>query len=274
MRLNTLELATVNTVHMRGTSLCILTAALARAALCQEFEVVSVKPNKSISSDSGVTTNRGRLIATNASLRRLIVSAYGVQDYQVEGPDWLGSERFDISATFPEAIRKGEKYEEALQVMMQKMLADRFKLVVHREQKTRPVYGLTAGKNGVKFKEAPASDCDSHSRNNNGTHFVGTCVSMDGFAGFLARRRSDLPLDLPVLDMTGLQGFYNLKLDWVPESKGSGERKDDVPGVRANASGVTLLVALEEQLGLRLETRKAPIDILVVDDAQRVPSEN
>jgi uncharacterized protein (TIGR03435 family) len=213
-------------------------------------------------------------MATNASLRRLIVSAYGVQDYQVEGPEWLGSERFDVSATIPEALPKGEKYDAALQVMMQKMLSGRFKLVVHREQKTRPVYGLMTGKSGVKFKEAPASDCDSHSRNNSGTHFVGTCVSMDGFAQFLARRRRDLPLDLPVLDMTGLQGFYNLKLDWVPESKGSSERKDDVPGVGASASGVTLLVALEEQLGLKLETRKAPIDILVVDDAQKAPSEN
>jgi uncharacterized protein (TIGR03435 family) len=259
---------------MRASSLSILTAALAYSALCQEFEVVSVKPNKSTSYDSGITTNRGRLMATNASLRRLIVSAYGVQDYQVEGPEWLGSERFDVSATIPEALPKGEKYDAALQVMMQKMLSGRFKLVVHREQKTRPVYGLMTGKSGVKFKEAPASDCDSHSRNNSGTHFVGTCVSMDGFAQFLARRRRDLPLDLPVLDMTGLQGFYNLKLDWVPESKGSSERKDDVPGVGASASGVTLLVALEEQLGLKLETRKAPIDILVVDDAQKAPSEN
>jgi uncharacterized protein (TIGR03435 family) len=254
---------------MRGLSLCILTAALAPAALCQEFEVVSVKPNKSISYDSGITTNRGRLVVTNASLRRLIVSAYGVEDYQVEGPDWLDSERFDVSATFPEALPKGQKYDAALQVMMQKMLADRFKLGVHHEQKTRPVYGLMAGQSGVKFKEAAASDCDSQSRNNNGTHFVGTCVSMGGLAGFLARRRRDLPLDLPVLDMTGLQGFYNLKLDWVAESNGSSERKGDVSG-----AGVTLLVALDEQLGLRLDTRKAPIDIVVVDDAQKVPSEN
>ncbi len=242
---------------MRATSICILTAALACAALGQEFEVASVKPNKSISHSSGFNTTGGRLTATNVSLRGLIVRAYGVQDYQVEGPDWLRSERFDVAATFPEASSKD------FQAMMQNMLADRFKLTVHREQKDRPVYSLVLGKNGIKFKEAPDSDCGSHSRNKSGTHFVGTCVSMGAFAEFLAGQRRDLPIDLPVLDSTGLKGFYNLTLDWVPESK-----------VADNPSGVTLLVALEEQLGLRLETRKAPIEILVVDAAQRVPSEN
>ena len=72
--------------------------------LCQEFEVVSVKPNKSISYNSGFNTDRGRLTATNVSLRDLILNAYGVQDYQVEGPDWLRSESFDVAATFPEAV--------------------------------------------------------------------------------------------------------------------------------------------------------------------------
>jgi len=189
----------------------------------------------------------------------LVVSAYGVQEYQVEGPDWLSSERFDVSATFPEALPKErEKYDAAFHAMMQNMLAERFKLAVHREQKTRAVYGLIVGKAGIKFKVAPDSDCGSHSRNNRGTHFVGTCVSMDSFAAFLAGRRRDLPVDLPVLDMTGLQGFYELTLDWVPDS----------------ASGVTLSVAIEEQLGLKLETRKASIEIVVVDSAQRVPSQN
>jgi uncharacterized protein (TIGR03435 family) len=237
---------------------CILTAAFASLALCQEFEVVSVKPNKSTSYDSSVTTDQGRLTARNISLKGLIEDAYGVQDYQVEGPDWINSERFDVLATLPEALPKGETFAAAFDVMMQKMLADRFKLVVHREQKIRPVYGLFVAKSGIKFKEAPASDCGSHGANNRSTHFVGKCVSMDAFAAFLAKRRRDLPVDLPVLDRTGLQGFYNLKLEWVPDS----------------TSGVILPIALEEQLGLKLETRKAPIEILVVDSAQRAPSEN
>jgi uncharacterized protein (TIGR03435 family) len=258
---------------MRGISICILITAFACAALCQEFEVVSVKPNKAMSYSSSFTTDRGRLTATNVSLRGLIVRGYGVKDFQVEGPDWLSSERFDVSATFPDALPKErEKYDAAFHAMMQNMLGDRFKLAVHREQKTRPVYGLIVGKSGVKFKEV--ADCDSHNANSNGTHYVGTCVSMEAFAAFLAARRRDLPADLPVLDMTALQGFYNLTLDWIPEPRQSGESKGDVPIAADNPSRPTLLVALQEQLGLKLETRKAPIEILVVDHAERVPSEN
>jgi uncharacterized protein (TIGR03435 family) len=272
--LNTLGFKTVNSVHMRGASLCILMTAVASAAQCQEFEVVSVKPNRSISNSSGFRTDQGRLMATNVSLRGLIVRGYGVPDYQVEGPDWLSSERFDVAATFPEALPKDRvKYDAAFHLMMQNMLADRFKLVVHREQKIRPVYGLVVGKSGPKFKQAPDSSCDSHSRSNNGTHFVGTCVSIDAFAEFLARRR-DLPADLPVLDMTGLKGLYNLTLDWTPEPRQSAERTGDLPVVADIPSGPTLLVALQEQLGLELETRRAPIEILVVDHAEKAPSEN
>ena len=146
---------------MRGISRCIPLAALACAALGQEFEVVSVKPNKSISRDSHFTTDRGRLAAINVSLRTLIVNAYGVQDYQVEGADWIRSERFDVAATFPETRPKGQKYDEAFQAMLQNMLADRFKLMVHREQKAPPVYGLVVGKSGIKFEDAPGSDCRS-----------------------------------------------------------------------------------------------------------------
>jgi uncharacterized protein (TIGR03435 family) len=260
---------------MRGTSICILMTAFASAALCQEFEVVSVKPHKSTSLSSGFRTDQGRLTATNVSLRGLIVRAYGVKDFQLEGPDWLSSERFDVSATLPEALPKDrEKYDAAFHAMLQNMLADRFKLAVHREQKTRPVYGLIVGKGGIKFKEAPNSDCDSHSRNNNGTHFIGKCVSMDAFAEFLAARRRDLPADLPVLDMTGLQGFYDLTLDWSPEPRQSGESKADVPVAADNPSGPSLPVAIQEQLGLKLETRRAPVEILVVDHAEKAPSEN
>jgi uncharacterized protein (TIGR03435 family) len=195
-----------------------------------------------------------------------------MKDYQVDGPDWLRSERFDVAAKFPEALStEREKYNAGLHAMMQNMLVDRFKLAVHRDTKMLSVYGLTVAKGGIKFKEVP--DSDSHNEDSNNTHYVGTSVSMDAFAEFLARR-SDLPQDLPVLDMTGLKGFYNLTLDWVPEHRQSGDSRSDLPAVADSPSGPMLLTALQEQLGLKLETRKAPIEILVVDHAERVPSEN
>lgn len=206
------------------------------------------------------------LTSTNVSLRSMIVDAYGMKDFQVQGPDWLSSERFDVAAKFPEALPNDrEKYRVALRAMMQKMLVDRFKLVVRRDQKTLSVYGLVVGKRGIKFKEVP--DTGSHSRSNN-THFAGT-VPMATLAEFLSRR-----MDMPVLDMTGLKGSYDLTLDWFPEPQQSREGKGDVPLVADSPSGTTLPEAVQEQLGLKLELRKAPIEILIVDHAERVPTEN
>lgn len=239
----------------------------------QEFDVVSVKPNKSAAPDSHFMNDRSTLQATNISLRGLITRAYGIQDYQLEGPDWIKSERFDVTATLPELSKDGSaNYGTSFQAMMQHMLADRFKLEVHREHETRPVYALVVGKSGIKFKEA--ANCDSHGRNRNGTHLVATCIAMDSFAEVLSARVRDLPVDLPVIDMTELKGVYDFNVDWVPEPKPSGEGKADNPVLADRPSGVTLLVALEEQLGLKLETRKAPIEILIVDHAEKVPSEN
>jgi uncharacterized protein (TIGR03435 family) len=239
--------------------------AWACAAFAQEFEVVSVKPSKSLSNGSSTNSNQGRYTATNASLRNVIVEAFGLRDYQVEGPEWLRSERYDVAATFPEALpRDREKYRAGLQAMLQKMLLDRFKLQTHREEKTIAVYGLVAGKSGIKIKEVPEGD--SHSQNSNDTHYQGTNVNMTSFATFLSRR-----MERPVLDMTGLTGYYDFTLDWVPETAPAADGKIDAG---PDASGPTLTMALQDQLGLKLEARKAPVEILVVDHAERVPTEN
>jgi uncharacterized protein (TIGR03435 family) len=140
--------------------------------------------------------------------------AYGLRDYQLEGPEWLRTQNFDVVAKFPEALPKDrEKYNTALHAMMQRMLADRFKLTFHRDQKILPVYALMVGKSGLKFKEVP--DGDSHSQNTDDHHYEGKCVSMEAFATTLSQQ-----MDLPVLNMTGLKKFYDVKLDWMPESHG------------------------------------------------------
>ena len=142
---------------------CILPVVFVSIACCQEFEVVSIKPSKPESRGSSSNTDPLRWRVNNNTLKRLITRAYGVKEYQVTGPDWIDNERFDISAKYPEALPK-DPHEAALkmQAMIQKMLADRFKLAIHHEQKIFPVYGVTVGKSGVKFKEA--ADCDQHSR--------------------------------------------------------------------------------------------------------------
>ncbi len=245
---------------MRRLLLCLLTTAAACSVRAEEFEVVSIKPNKTADNGSHTRSDQGRLTATNLTLKQIIVMAYGVKDYQVEGPDWLTAAHFDIAAKFPETLPKDpEKYNAALQSMMQQMLTERFKLTLHHEQKSFAVYGLIVAKAGIKFKEAEATD--SHNSNSNNNHYTGKAVSMDTFANFLSRRQ-----DLPVIDMTGLKGFYNMTLDWIPEAK--------QPNPDAPPAGPTVTEALQDQLGLKLENRKVPIDILIVDHVEKLPTEN
>ena len=229
---------------------------IAGAGFGQEFEAVSIRPNASGTFDSHSRSDQGLLTGTNLTLRSLILTAYAVKDYQVEGPDWLGSARFDISARFPPDLpHDREQYAAAMGTMMRKMLEDRFKLAIHREQKMFPVYGLFVEKSGIKFKQVPEGPSHSNSHNN---HYEGGAVSMARFAEFLSGRS-----DMPMLDMTGLKGFYDLTLDWFPEAK-----PGEIP------AGPALPEALEEQLGLKLENRKAPVEVVVVDHAEKTPSEN
>jgi uncharacterized protein (TIGR03435 family) len=242
---------------MRPILLCVVVTA----CLGQEFEVVSIKPNKTMSGSSQSTTNQGMLRGTNLSLKSLIMRGYGIRSYQLEGPDWLDSEHFDISAKFPADFPKErEKSATAYQAMMQKMLADRFKLAVHRDQKSMAVYGLVVGKGGIKFKEVPPGHSSSNSNN---THYVGTSISMDTFATFLSGQ-----MELPVLDATGLKGTYDLKLDWITERQAQA-KADSEP-----QAGQPIQDALQDQLGLKVEHRKAPVDIVVVDHAERLPTDN
>src|SRR5581483_7131804 len=152
---------------MRPFCLCIL---LATPALGQQFEVVSIKPNNSMSYNSQSRTDQGMMNGTNISLRSLILRAYDIKDYQLEGPDWLGSERFDISAKIPDSVsadsRDREKYRAAFESMMQSMLAERFKLAAHRDRKSMGVYALVVGKGGIKFKQGPSGGHSSSNSNN------------------------------------------------------------------------------------------------------------
>ncbi len=246
---------------MRSICLCIL---LVVPAFGQQFEVVSIRPHNSMSGHSSSRTDQGMMTGTNISLRNLILRAYGMKDYQLEGPDWLGSEHFDISAKIPEtaSAQRGdrEQYKAAFESMMQSMLAERFKLAVRRDRKAMGVYALVVGKNGIKFKEVPPGGPSGSSTHN--THFVGTGVSMDTFAEVLSHNT-----EIPVIDCTGLKGVYDLKLDWQEEhpAHGNAETPPSAPGITE---------AVEEQLGLRLERRKAPVEILVVDHVEKMPTEN
>lgn len=232
-------------------------SGLAFAQKPVEFDVATVRP--AAPSNDGHTHSRistdtetGKLNYLNVTLKDIIGQAYKVQQYQIKGPDWISTERFDIVAQFPPRT-------DARQVplMLQSLLKDRFKLTTHRESKQLPVYDLVVAKGGPKFK-AESSESGITS-NTNGTHWhVSAKVSMRSFANFLSEE-----LDRPVIDKTGLAGSYDFTIDWAADN-----------AVATNDAGPSIFTAVQEQLGLRLESAKGPVEIIVVDHAERTPVED
>ena len=231
------------------------------------------------------------------TFREYIARAYGVRMSQVLGPDWLATERFDLDAKLPE----GAKVDQ-IPLMMQTLLNDRFAVKQHREQKDMPTYALTVGKPPLKLKESRDASPDatpdalvnvtvavgaagvsvdlghgaSYTFNVNGK-FEGKRMTAAMIASTLERFA-----DRPVVDMTGLTGTYDVSFETTPEDyQALGLQAAINAGVRLPPQTLNLLdrggnplpVALE-QLGLKLDARRTPVEVLVVDDARRVPLEN
>jgi len=294
---------------MQTTLIAMLASAAAFAqtpAPRLEFEVASIRPSAPISSPAdvariGVHIDGQRVALNMLALTDLIQSAYNVKLHQISGPDWMAGARFDINAKLP-AGSDGKQ----IQPMIQTLLVDRFGLKLHREMRDFPVYALTVAKTGLKMKEsapdppaadgAPAKSFDvTASSSNNGTtinygngsymtfdmnnsSFEGKKVPATALPDTLARF-----MDRPVVDMTGLTGNYDFTLKF---------NQDDFRAMMirsAIAAGVVLppeaLKLLEtsngdslpnalETLGLKLEQRKAPIEVLVIDHIEKTPSDN
>jgi uncharacterized protein (TIGR03435 family) len=217
------------------------------------FEVASVKPANSGRPGGGIVSGHGRITVSSETLKRCIMGAYGVGPNLIAGgPSWLDSDRFEIVAM----SGRGEDGDQALMAMLRTLLAERFKLAVHRETRTMAALVLEVAKNGPKLD--PAEGGSSSTQNGRGV-IEARAITMTRFAEVLSRQT-----DVPVVDNTGLKGWFNLKLLWRPESA----RPTDEAMERPSLSD-----AVQQQLGLRLESRKMPIEVLVIDHAEK-PSEN
>ena len=241
--------------------------AQSQAARPLTFEVASVKRSQPGSSRTGVGTDPGRLTIRNATLKFCIGWAYRVKDYQISGPGWLDSEHFDI-------VAKAERgaLEDRLRLMLQALLTDRFKLALHRETTELPVYALTVAKEGAKIHEVKA---DGKSRTGGGRgHLIGQKISMPELADLLTLF-GQRELGRPVIDKTGLTGVFDIALSWTPENpRPAGGNDPDARTTTEKAPSPDIFSALQQQLGLRLELQKGPVEILVIDHAERVPTEN
>lgn len=242
----------------------LLSVALANGlqtlAGAQSFEVASIKPAKSdLHSSSGIKTGNGSLNAVNVTLKRCIMGAYSVGPHQIiGGPDWLDSDHYDITAKADQPVNDDAK----LMVMLQSLLAERFKLVLHRDTRTLPAYVLEVAKNGPKLEKAEGGDASTNtSGNNRDISIHARNAGMAHFAEVLARY-----MDLPVVDQTGLQGSYNLSLHWTRDTA----KPDDT----GSTEEISIFTAIQEQLGLRLHSQKAPVSVLVIDHIEKTPTEN
>lgn len=232
-------------------SLCPLQA---QTPVPHEFEVASIKssPPQAIGrASSRMSVDNALFRYSYLTLKGLIQDAYKLQEYQVSGPAWISSDRFDIVAKIPEGGR------DQVKLMLQALLADRFKLTHHSETKEMTVYFLTAGKDPSKLKKADKPENMSWQSNRTRFSFKAQ-VSMQGFAGVLSTT-----LKQPVVDQTGMEGAFDISLEAAPPDL---EQQD------ANTLP-TIFTAIEEQLGLKLRTGKGPVEMFIVDSAER-PTEN
>ena len=232
-----------------------------------KFEVASIKPaDPNVRGFRIQTDPGGRYIATGVTVKFLIAQAYGVRDFQISGaPGWTDSARYEINAKGEKGI---EDKPDQMALMLQELLTDRFHLKLTREAKEMPIYALVLAKNGAKLKESTKGEDERSMRTGRGR-----VEAQSAPIAMLVMQLSQ-QLGRFVLDKTGLTGNYDFKLEWTPEfGQPIGPKEGAAESVPVDSSGPTLFTALQEQLGLRLESTKGPVEMLVIDRVEK-PTEN
>ncbi len=257
------------------------------------FEVASIKPSDP-SSRNIMLRNApgGRFTANGITAKFLIAQAYNVRDFQISGgPSWMDSARYDITATVGGSSDSSgdlrtmsqdqrDAFMEQQRLRLQALLADRFQLQFHRGTKELPVYALVIAKNGPKLQEVkPDSGTAAGGPKGRGMRMGRGELSSEGVPiQFFAQALSQ-QLGRTVIDKTGLKGIYNFKLTWTPDpGQGGGMFRGPDGGPPPDApppetQGPSIFTALQEQLGLKLEAQKGPVEILIVDRIEK-PTEN
>ncbi|HXP89025.1 MAG TPA: TIGR03435 family protein [Bryobacteraceae bacterium] len=266
----------MGTLAQRILSIAITTMALhAQSAL--EFEVASVRPSNPDQGFINSTTSSLRVDANHnvtfvqTTLRDLIMLAYGVGAPQIQGPNFLyvrpdaPGDRFDVIAKVPDGATR-----EQVPLMLRALLAERFHLSFHRESKTMQIFALEVAKGGPKMKESnPGATgearCTRSFAEREGATFAAVCNRMTS-ADIAQQLQALAPgyfRDGPVVDLTGLDGLYDFKIEWI--NRGQADN---------GSPGPTMFDAVQDQLGLKLERRRQPVELLVIDKLDRTPTAN
>jgi uncharacterized protein (TIGR03435 family) len=233
------------------------------------YEVATFKPSDPNAQRTGLTIQGDRVVTRNASLSLLINFAYDLHPKQISGgPAWLDSEKYDINGK-PDI--EGQPSLGQLKSMTRKLLADRFQLTFHRDRKELSAYAITIAKNGPKLTKSGGDPNGLPGFRPGAGRWVASNATIAEFGGYFA----DLFLDRPVVDQTGLVGRFDFTLDLTPEPSQFGGRGGQTPqpGGDDPAAPPDLFTAIVAQLGLKPESTKAPVDVLVIDHVEK-PSEN
>jgi uncharacterized protein (TIGR03435 family) len=251
----------ITALLLQLTLLAVLTPAsqqqTSASAPATAFDVVSIKPSDPNNRDFAIKPQPNNFTMTGASLKFLIQVAYDLHDFQIEGaPAWMSSARFDILAkveppSTPAESQDWDARQKLLQLRLQSLLADRFKLRAHKGTKEMPVYGLVVAKGGPKLQASTKNTGYTSGRG----QFICSDTSMDDLASMLSGE-----MNRSVLDLTKLTGGYAFTLKWTPDDGPT----TDLPGI---------FTAIQEQLGLKLVPTKGPVAVLLIDHVE-MPSEN
>jgi uncharacterized protein (TIGR03435 family) len=238
------------------------------------FETASVKPSKECLYDTSISP--GGVALKGVPLKPILEQAFKIAADRINGPSWLETVCFDVIARFPQGAKTDQ-----VPIMLQALLADRFQLRAHKESRTGTEYALVIDKGGPKMKESTESSNFMRGRppatlavRRDGAGIKGA-MTMDMLARTLSRVGYG-----PVVDATGLDGKYEIDLMWVaqpagPRGPSTSAAEPGLPVVdQASTPAADLFSAVRQSLGLRLEPRKTPMDFLVVDHVERVPTEN
>lgn len=271
------SIKTLSTLGILSISIATMTGSLSQAqspgaaspgsTASPEFEVATIKPVKEPNPNRMRDRTEGRRFTTRfTTLRDLIMMSYQLDPRQILGaPAWVATDEYDVDAV---AGDEGQLADHTAE-MLQKLLADRFKLTFHREQREMPVYALVVAKGGPKLEVA-----DPTGKHSSGCQRLGVCNFKTEPLQHFARWLQFAVLDRPVQDKTGLAGTFDFSLSWTPD-----ESQFTVMGIHAppptnNPNAPPgLFTAIQEQLGLKLEPQKIPSEVLVIDHVER-PSEN
>lgn len=229
------------------------------------FEAASVKPTDPSRGGSTFNFAPGQLQISGGTLRRILEMAYDLRTFQIlGGPAWLDADRFDISATNDAALKNLNQQERApqMRLRLQTLLTDRFQLKVHRETREMTEYALVAAKSGSKLKQSVG---EGNGISTNCGVMTGTRTTMSNLAVVLSRQ-----LGRPVLDRTDLSERYDFEIRFTPET-GCGSRPPDADASKSDSlpDSPSIFAAIQEQVGLKLESFKGPVEVIIIDHAAK-----